>query len=46
MYSDFAIGLLDEGVLSLPDGRWYVSTAHTDQDIDRALAAVERVVKS
>jgi glutamate-1-semialdehyde 2,1-aminomutase len=46
MYSDFAIGLLDEGILVLPDGRWYVSTAHTDADIDRALESIETVVKS
>jgi glutamate-1-semialdehyde 2,1-aminomutase len=43
-YSDFAIGLLDEGVLVLPDGRWYVSLAHTDADIDFTLAAAERVI--
>jgi glutamate-1-semialdehyde 2,1-aminomutase len=43
-YSDFAIGMLDEGVLLLPDGRWYVSTAHTDDDIDLTLSAVDRVL--
>jgi glutamate-1-semialdehyde 2,1-aminomutase len=41
-YSDFLLALLDEGVLSLPDGRWYVSTAHTDEDIQATLDAVER----
>jgi glutamate-1-semialdehyde 2,1-aminomutase len=40
LYADFAMGLLDKGVLSLPDGRWYVSTAHTEEDIDRTLEAV------
>jgi glutamate-1-semialdehyde 2,1-aminomutase len=44
LYSDFAVALLDEGVLILPDGRWYVSTAHTDQVIDLTLAAVERAL--
>ncbi|MGH9700243.1 MAG: aspartate aminotransferase family protein [Candidatus Acidiferrales bacterium] len=43
-YSDFALALLDEGVLVLPDGRWYVSTAHNDKTIDATLAAVESVV--
>lgn len=43
-YSEFALALLDEGLLVLPDGRWYVSTAHTDEVIDRTLAAVERVL--
>jgi glutamate-1-semialdehyde 2,1-aminomutase len=41
-YGDFVLALLDEGVLPLPDGRWYVSTAHTDEDIQSTLAAVER----
>lgn len=41
-YSDFALALLDEGVLVLPDGRWYVSAAHTDADIDATLDAVKR----
>jgi glutamate-1-semialdehyde 2,1-aminomutase len=39
LYSDFALALLDEGVLVLPDGRWYVSTAHTEADIDATLEA-------
>ncbi|MCW5978139.1 MAG: aspartate aminotransferase family protein [Bryobacteraceae bacterium] len=42
LYSDFALALLDEGVLVLPDGRWYLSTAHTDEDIEATLAAAER----
>jgi len=42
LYSNFALALLDEGVLLLPDGRWYVSTAHSDDDIDATLAAAER----
>lgn len=43
-YSNFALALLDEGVMILPDGRWYLSTAHTDEDIERTLAAVERTL--
>jgi glutamate-1-semialdehyde 2,1-aminomutase len=42
LYSDFAMALLDEGVLVLPDGRWYVSTAHSAEDIQQTLAAAER----
>jgi glutamate-1-semialdehyde 2,1-aminomutase len=42
LYSDFALALLDEGVLVLPDGRWYLSTAHSDEDIEATLAAAER----
>jgi glutamate-1-semialdehyde 2,1-aminomutase len=43
LYSDFALALLDHGVLILPDGRWYVSTAHSDEDIERTLEAVHSV---
>lgn len=46
MYSDFALALLDEGVMTLPDGRWYISTAHTDADIENTLAAVRRAVEA
>ncbi len=41
-YRDLALALLDEGVLVLPDGRWYLSTAHNDEDVDATLAAVAR----
>lgn len=41
-YSDFVLALLDEGVLPLPDGRWYISAAHSDSDIERTLHAIER----
>ncbi len=46
LYSDFALALLDEGVLVLPDGRWYISAAHTDEQIEATLAAATHVVKS
>jgi glutamate-1-semialdehyde 2,1-aminomutase len=29
------------GVLILPDGRWYLSTVHTDDDVHTALAALD-----
>jgi glutamate-1-semialdehyde 2,1-aminomutase len=45
-WSDFGLALLDEGVLILPDGRWYVSAAHSEADIDEALRAVERAAIS
>jgi glutamate-1-semialdehyde 2,1-aminomutase len=41
LYADFAMGLLDQGVLTLPDGRWYVSAVHSDEDIERTLEAVQ-----
>lgn len=45
LYSDFALALLDEGVMVLPDGRWYLSTAHSDSDIDATLAAAARTLR-
>jgi glutamate-1-semialdehyde 2,1-aminomutase len=41
-YSDFGLALLDEGIVILPDGRWYTSVAHSEADIDGTLAAAER----
>jgi glutamate-1-semialdehyde 2,1-aminomutase len=45
LYTNFAVALLDEGVLVLQDGRWYVSTEHDDRAIDETLAAVRRVLQ-
>lgn len=45
-YRDFLLALLDEGVLPLPDGRWYLSTAHGDAEIDATLQAVARAVET
>ncbi|MGB8589960.1 MAG: aspartate aminotransferase family protein, partial [Candidatus Acidiferrales bacterium] len=42
-YKDFAVAMLDEGQLILPDGRWYISAALTDKDIDATLEAVRKV---
>jgi glutamate-1-semialdehyde 2,1-aminomutase len=44
LYSDFALALLDEDVLVLPDGRWYLSVAHTDDDIERTIDAAGRTL--
>ncbi|MBI4350641.1 MAG: aminotransferase class III-fold pyridoxal phosphate-dependent enzyme, partial [Elusimicrobia bacterium] len=43
-HSKFYTRLIDEGVLMLPDGRWYISAAVTDADIDRALECAERAM--
>jgi glutamate-1-semialdehyde 2,1-aminomutase len=43
LYSDFALALLDEGVLVLPDGRWYVSMAHGEPEVDQTLEVVEKI---
>lgn len=38
--------LRTQGVLVLPDGRWYLSTVHTDDDIRSALQALEASLKN
>ncbi len=39
----FHAALLERGVNMVGRGLWFLSTAHDDDDIDRALAAVDRV---
>jgi glutamate-1-semialdehyde 2,1-aminomutase len=36
-YPDLAADLVGRGIRILPRGTWFVSTAHTDADIDRTL---------
>jgi glutamate-1-semialdehyde 2,1-aminomutase len=38
----FALAALEEGVYFLPDGRFYVSVVHSEQDIAETLAALDR----
>ena len=45
IYSDFAVSLLDERVFVLPDGRWYLSAAHSDEDVEATLAAAELAIE-
>lgn len=39
-YARFAAAMLAHGVRVIPGGRWYVSCAHTEEDIDRTCEAV------
>jgi glutamate-1-semialdehyde 2,1-aminomutase len=45
MLSKFLLGLLEEGIYVLPDGRFYVSGAHTEQDIGKTTEAIQRVLR-
>ncbi|HET7559059.1 MAG TPA: glutamate-1-semialdehyde 2,1-aminomutase [Limnochordia bacterium] len=38
-YDAFSAAMLRQGVRIMPGGRWYVSAAHTDDDIEQTLAA-------
>lgn len=41
----FWLALQDRGIRVTPDGLWFVSTAHTRDDVDQTLAAVRDVMK-
>ncbi|GIP37229.1 glutamate-1-semialdehyde 2,1-aminomutase [Paenibacillus sp. J31TS4] len=43
-YSRFAALMLDEGVLVRPNGLWYLSTEHGDQEVNETLQAVDRAL--
>jgi glutamate-1-semialdehyde 2,1-aminomutase len=43
-YARLTERLLHEGVLVMPSGRWYVSAAHDDADIDATIAALGRAL--
>jgi glutamate-1-semialdehyde 2,1-aminomutase len=43
MLREFLLESCKEGVNSLPDGRFYVSTVHSDKDINETIAAIDRV---
>jgi glutamate-1-semialdehyde 2,1-aminomutase len=40
---EFLLTLLGAGIYLMPDGRWYVSAAHTDNDITQTLAIVHQL---
>jgi glutamate-1-semialdehyde 2,1-aminomutase len=43
MLTSFLKAALEEGIYSIPDGRFYVSVAHTDRDAEETVAAIDRV---
>jgi glutamate-1-semialdehyde 2,1-aminomutase len=42
-YERFVEGLLHRGIHTTPRGLWYLSTAHTEADVDRAIEAAKAV---
>mgnify|MGYP001157843346 FL=1 len=42
LFNQLAQRLLEEGIAVRPSGLWYVSTAHTAEDIDETLAKIEK----
>ena len=41
----FIVAMLHAGVYLLPEGRWYVSTAHSEADVEKTLDAVADVFR-
>jgi glutamate-1-semialdehyde 2,1-aminomutase len=44
-YSRFWVSLQQQGVRTTPDGLWFVSTAHTQEDVDATLDAVAAALR-
>ena len=45
-YDRFHAGMLERGVRLIGRGQWYVSTAHTQEDIEKTLDAADEVLAS
>ncbi|MGB8854177.1 MAG: aspartate aminotransferase family protein [Pirellulales bacterium] len=43
-YAAFRLGLLEQGVYVLPDGRWYVGAVHGDTELALATAAIDAAI--
>jgi glutamate-1-semialdehyde 2,1-aminomutase len=44
-YGRFQAALQERGVRVIPEGLWFVSTSHTQSDVDQTLAAVEDAIR-
>jgi len=44
-YVRFWSALQERGVRAVPEGLWFVSTAHTEEDVDRTLAVVAEAIQ-
>ena len=45
-YARFRVGMLENGVRLMDDGRWFLSSAHTEEDIDRTLEIADKTFRS
>lgn len=46
LFEQFLLSLWNEGVLALPDGRWYISAAHTAADIAQTIQAIHAAAQN
>jgi glutamate-1-semialdehyde 2,1-aminomutase len=42
----FAMELLHRGIYHAPNTKFYISTAHTDADVDQTLVAIEEALRA
>lgn len=45
-YREFAKGMLDRGVRIIGRGIWYISAAHTEQDVEQAITVAAEVLQA
>ncbi|GMV98684.1 MAG: aspartate aminotransferase family protein [Phycisphaerae bacterium] len=45
-YTRFWLALQERGIRTIPDGLWFVSTAHTPADVEQTLTAVAEAMKA
>lgn len=46
LYDRLTVEMLRRGVFALPGGRWYISTAHTDEDIATTVAVIDEALRA
>jgi glutamate-1-semialdehyde 2,1-aminomutase len=44
-YKRFCLALQDRGIRTIPEGLWFVSTAHTNDDVERTLSAAAEAMR-
>ena len=44
-YRRFNLALQERGIRTVPGGQWFVSTAHTQEDVDQTLESVAEALE-
>ncbi len=45
LYEKFRVAMLQEGILLLPDGRWYIGATHTPETLELTMEAAGKAMK-
>ena len=43
LYTEFVCAMVDRGIRIIPRGNWFLSSVHSDDDIDATISAVDAV---